>query len=153
MFSLSGNAKDSLLFRSAFYFDEFQANICKPCFQFMKLKTWFAKTMFLQLFCSISISFVSLFCFVFLGQLEYGRFKPSAQTLFIESVVEAASFEFHNTKYEPGKSVGNLSRKIIKQINTKMRQILLRLKCERLYRFLVRLYLQYYQFFRIQVQW
>ena len=75
--------------------------------------------MFLQLFCSISISFVSLFCFVFLGQLEYGRFKPSAQTLFIESIVEAASFEFHNTEYEPGKSVGNLSRKIIKQIDTR----------------------------------
>ena len=87
----------------------------------MKLKTWFAKTMFLQLSCSISISFVSLFCFVFLGQLEYGRFKPSAQTLFIESIVEAASLEFRNTKYEPGKSVGNLSRKIIKQIDTKMR--------------------------------
>ena len=75
--------------------------------------------MFLQLFCSISISFVSLFCFVFLGQLEYGRFKPSVQTLFIESIVEAASFEFHNTEYEPGKSVGNLSRKIIKQIDTR----------------------------------
>ena len=55
----------------------------------------------------------------FSGQLEYAKFKQSAQTLFIESIVEAADFEFHNTEYEPGKSVGNLSREIMKKIDTR----------------------------------
>ena len=60
-------------------------------------------------------------CFVLYlsGQLEYAKFKQSAQTLFIESIVEAADFEFHNTEYEPGKSVGNLSREILKKIDTR----------------------------------
>ena len=55
----------------------------------------------------------------FSGQLEYAQFKQSAQILFIESIVEAADFEFHNTEYEPGKSVGNLSREIMKKIDTR----------------------------------
>ena len=33
--------------------------------------------------------------------------------------MEAADFEFYNTVYEPGKSVGNLSRKIMKKIDTR----------------------------------
>ena len=37
----------------------------------------------------------------------------------MESIVEAADFEFHNTENEPGKSVGNLSREIMKKIDTK----------------------------------
>ena len=51
-------------------------------------------------------------CFVLylLGQLEYAKLKQSAHTLFIESIVKAAGFEFHNTELEPGKNVGNLSR-------------------------------------------
>ena len=60
-------------------------------------------------------------CFLLnlLDQLEYAKFKQSAQTLFIESIVEAANFEFHNTEYEPGKSAGNLSRELMKQIDTR----------------------------------
>ena len=59
------------------------------------------------------------FALYFSGQLEYAKFKQSAQTLFIESIVEEASFEFHNTEYEPGKSVRNLSREIMKKIDTR----------------------------------
>ena len=33
--------------------------------------------------------------------------------------MEEASFEFHNTEYEPGKSVRNLSREIMKKIDTR----------------------------------
>ena len=60
-------------------------------------------------------------CFVlyFSGQLDYTKFKESAQTLFIESIVEAAGFKFHNTEYEPVKSVGNLSREIMKNEDTR----------------------------------
>ena len=54
-----------------------------------------------------------------LGQLDYAKFKQSAQSLFIESIVEAANFEFHNTDYEPGKVVGNLSREIMQQLDTR----------------------------------
>ena len=39
--------------------------------------------------------------------------------MFVESIVEAADFEFYNTVYEPGKSVGNISRKIMKKIDTR----------------------------------
>ena len=59
------------------------------------------------------------FLLYLLDQLEYAKFKQSAQTLFIESIVEAANFEFHNTEYELGKSVGNLSRELMKQIDTR----------------------------------
>ena len=52
-----------------------------------------------------------------LDQLEYAEFKQLAETLFIESIVEAANFKFHNSEYKPGKSVGNLSRRIMKQID------------------------------------
>ena len=45
--------------------------------------------------------------------------KQSAQTLLIESIVEAADFECHNTEYEPGKSVDNLSREIMKKVDTR----------------------------------
>ena len=33
--------------------------------------------------------------------------------------MEAADFEFHNTEYKPGKSVGNLPREIMKKIDTR----------------------------------
>ena len=56
--------------------------------------------------------------FVFVRSVGLYQFQ-TAQTLFIESIVEAADFKFHNTKYEPGKSVGNLSREIIKSIDTR----------------------------------
>ena len=49
--------------------------------------------------------------------MKYAKFKQLAQTLLIESIVEAADFEFHNTGYEPRKSVGNLSREIMKKMS------------------------------------
>ena len=33
--------------------------------------------------------------------------------------MEAADFEFHDTEYKPGKSVGNLLREIMKKIDTR----------------------------------
>ena len=33
--------------------------------------------------------------------------------------MKTANFEFHNTEYEPGKSVGNLSRAIMQQLDTR----------------------------------
>ena len=45
--------------------------------------------------------------------------KQSTQSLFIESIVEAANYVFLNTEYEPGKNVGDLSREIMQPLDTR----------------------------------